>query len=199
MSEPKVYFDACCFIDMAQASMSLPLNPGRENHVHACRSFLRAARAKPADALVYTSTVTLVECLSVTDMTDPTNHQKILNDEVQRLFKGLLQSGVSGVVSVATTPMIAEGARDLRWKHGVTTKPMDSLHIAAAMKMGCTHFITTDTLKPTDVTQLAALGLVVTSADKVATLLPSKYLQTEIPAKGMGAPSRAASPAAPSR
>jgi predicted nucleic acid-binding protein len=184
VGESKVYFDSCCFIDLAQMALKFPVKTDREKHVHACKNFLNAARAKTPDAFVFTSIVTIVECLYVTDLSKAAQDQKIANLEVQRLFKGMLQSGTSGVMPVATTPMITEDARDLRWVHGITCKPMDALHIASARKLGCTHFITTDSFTASDVNKLAALGLVVSSADKVAfSLLPSKYSQGELAEK----------------
>ena len=104
MGEPRVYFDACCFLDMAQTAMNLPILSGRAGHVYACKNFLKAARAKAPDAFVYTSTVTMVECGFVIDPSKPEADQKISDAQVQKLFRGMLQSGTSGVTPVATTP-----------------------------------------------------------------------------------------------
>ena len=183
MSEPKVYFDACCFIDMAQKAHGLTINPSRDAHIFALKAFLKAARAK--DAVVFTSTLTMVECTCVTDLSQMEPNQKVYNSEVQRLFRGMLQSGTSGVTPVASTPSITEAARDLRWQHDIGVKAMDALHLATARKMGCTHFLTTDGRIGAETREkLAKLGLIVCTADAVASsILPSKYMQIELHTK----------------
>jgi hypothetical protein len=108
----------------------------------------------------------------------------------------MLQSDTSGVIPVAATPLIAEGARDLRWKHAITVKPMDAIHVATAIRMKCSHFVTTDgKLGAENIKRVAAMGLTVCRADALSLLIPSKYLQIEIEPQ----PTRiAAAPDAPS-
>lgn len=174
--EPRVYIDACCFIDMVSHDLSIGVKPGRTSHVYYCRKFLEAAKGK--EAFVFTSTLTVSECVAVKDDTDPNNHKPVFTDDVKRLFEGMLLSTKSGVMPVQPTPRIVKAARDLRWKYGATFKPMDSLHIATALEMKCGYFITTDErLKPENVTIAKTLGLVVCTADGIASLLPSKYAQ----------------------
>lgn len=184
MSKVSVYMDACCFIDLAAMKLDLETEAGRENHIYFCRKLLEAARAK--EALVYTSFATIVECGHVVDLSRPSGQQKIWTPEVQRLFRGLLQSGSSGVLPVATTPLVTERALDLKWKHNITCRAMDALHLASALKAGCTHFITTDNFGTTNIAGLALLGLVVCRAEAVSNLLPSKYSQIEMVAQLSG-------------
>ena len=101
-------------------------------------------------------------------------------DAVKPLFRGMLTSGKSGVMPVIPTPKIPEAARDLRWAHGITCKPMDALHLATAIEMKCSHFLTSDGLGAENVAKLAALGLTVCRADSAARLLPTQYRQFEL-------------------
>jgi hypothetical protein len=123
----------------------------------------------------------VAECIAVTDESDPNNFKKISTDEVKRLFEGMLLSAKSGVMPVQPTPQIVKAARDLRWKHGATFKPMDSLHIATAIEMECGYFLTTDgKLKPENVEIAKSLGVVVCTADLISKVLPSKYGQLQL-------------------
>lgn len=194
MSNPLVYFDACCFIDLAKTRLSIPTLSEREKHIYFCRKLLEASRAK--EVIVYTSTVTMAECVKLEDTSRPNGQQTVADERVQKLFKGMLQSGV-GVMPVAATPAITEAARNLRWKHGITVKPMDAIHIATALAMKCTHFVTTDDkLRVENVKRIAGLGLTVCRADVLSLLVPSKYLQIEIqPKLGQGsAPATSTAP-----
>lgn len=180
-STPVVYMDACCFIDMAKFAMKIPTKVDRDSHIYFCRKFLDAARAK--DATVYTSTISLVECVKLTDESSP-GGTLIEDDRVKTLFKGMLMSGKSGVTPAMPTPAITDRARDLRWNHAITCKPMDAMHLATAMAMKCTHFLTTDgRLGAANVARIAALGLVVCTADSIAALLPTAYAQLQLQPK----------------
>jgi len=181
MSNPLIYFDACCFIDLAKTKLTIPTLVEREKHIYFCRKILEASRAKEMG--VYTSTITLAECVKLQDTSRPEGQQTIDDERVQKLFKGMLQSGV-GVMPVAATPSITEAARNLRWKHSITIKPMDAIHVATAVAMKCTHFVTTDArFGAENVKRIAALGLIVCRADVLSLLVPSKYLQIEIQPK----------------
>lgn len=185
-SEPRVYLDACCFIDMVAHDHSIGVRPDRALHVYYCRKFLEAARGK--EAHVFTSTLTVAECLGVKNESDLKDNKLVFTDEVKRLFEGMLLSAKSGVMPVQPTPRIVKSARDLRWAHAATFKPMDSLHIATAIDMKCGYFLTTDSkLKPENIAIAKALGLVVCTADSIARLLPSKYQQLPlIPSRATG-------------
>ena len=175
MTKPVVYMDSCCFIDLAKTSLSVPTIATREPHIYYCRKFLDAARA--SDVILYTSTMTTIECVVITDSSKP-GSPPVEDDGVKALFRAMLMSTKSGVMPVIPTPLITETARDLRWNHDVTCKPMDALHIATALRMKCTHFFTTDSkLGRENIKKIADLGLVICSADLAVDLLPDQYRQ----------------------
>ena len=178
-TELKLYFDTCCFLDMIQHTSGISPKPDRTAHVFYLRQFLDLARAK--GAVVYTSMLTVAECQFVSDESDKSNFKKILTPEVKRLIDGMLLSGKSGILSVQATPNIVRASRDLRWVHGTNFKPMDALHIATALKLGCTHFITTDAkLDEKSKLIVNSLGLAFCTADILKELLPSEYRQLPI-------------------
>jgi hypothetical protein len=129
---------------------------------------------------VYSSTISVVECVKLVDESvngGPTRE----DDEVKSLFKGILTSGKSGVMPVMPSPKITDAARDLRWTHHITCRGMDRIHIATALAMTCSHFLTTDQkLGQENIQKIAKLGLVVCTADAVADLLPDQYKQLHI-------------------
>lgn len=163
---PKVYCESCCFIDLAKKRHGATTDPARDRHLWFAEQILRAARAK--DLEVYTLTLTTVECLHIDKQYTP---------EIQRIFKTLL-SGASGVIPIQPDPFVVGRARDLRWVHNLILKPFDSLHVAAALEVGCTEFITTDglILKRFDAVNGAKLRLRAILAGDTG-LLPDNYKQ----------------------
>ena len=87
--------------------------------------------------------------------------------------------GRPSVIPVQPSIFIVERARDLNWVHGLTTKPMDTIHLASALEMGCSEFITTDKGIHSQADKLKSQGLSVIYA-AATTLLPSKYRQLSI-------------------
>ncbi len=174
-ANPVVYMDACCFIDLAKSALSVPTLREREPHIFYCRKFLDAARAK--DAVVYTSTISVVECVNIKDTTAP-GCPIVEDDGARTLFRGMLMSAKSGVMPVMPMPKITELARDLRWVHDITCKPVDAVHIATALAMKCSHMFSTDgRLGAENIRKISALGLTVCTADRAVELLPDQYRQ----------------------
>lgn len=170
----KVYLDTCCFIDLASHQLNMPIIDKRESHIFICQQLIRASQNQ--DINVYTSSLTSVECRYIKDRTS-TPPKKIITQELKDLFNRILMSGKSGVYPVMPTPKIIELSKDLEWKYEITTKPFDSLHIATALSMKCTHFITTDDIGTENIIKIRELGLIVAPADNLSGVLPHKYLQ----------------------
>lgn len=137
-SKPKVYLDTTCFIDAAQHQVGVSQNKAVEGQVWYYKKLLEASRA--GDIEVYTSMLTVAEALCVRDG----DNKKVHDEEVQRLFKGLLTSGKGGVSLVQPHLRIVLRARDFKWKDGINLKPYDSVHLASALDRQCSEFITTD-------------------------------------------------------
>jgi hypothetical protein len=104
--------------------------------------------------------------------------QETLAPTVKSEFDRLLMSG-QYVRLVQMTPFIAVDARDLRWVHGIALKGADSVHVASALAMKCSEFLTSNG-------RLARLSLVATSLVKLGLhvrsgqntqCLPERYRQ----------------------
>lgn len=139
--EAKVYLDTCCFVDLAKQAKGLTLTPQRDEQAWFVSRILEAA--KDGKIKAYTSGFTLVECIGVKESTDE-NAAMVFDDEVKRLFSSILASGRSGVIPVQPDYFITKDARDMYWYHGITCKPADRLHLATAISIGCSEFLTLD-------------------------------------------------------
>src|SRR5882724_11392877 len=125
-----VYIDSCCFIDMVKTKVGKKLATDRENDVWHLKRLLEASR--DGEVRVYTSTLTIAECSH--------DGEGRISQTVKNEFSQLLMSGQYAML-VQLTPFIAQTARDLRWTHGLTLKPPDSVHVASAMEMKCEEFL----------------------------------------------------------
>jgi hypothetical protein len=169
----RIYFDACCFIELAKGKFGKSLhNDGA--YIWYLEALLRASKAKKIE--VCTSMMSVVEC---------TTADGDMSADVQSLFIGLLTSGKSGVLLLQSDIWVAEQARDLRWKHDINLKCPDSIHVASAIDAGCAEFITMDgvggskksilmSAKP-----LAALNISVVAPDQTK-LIPDEFRQHSI-------------------
>ena len=162
---PRIYLDACCFIDIAKTKIGRTLTLARESDVWLIQKYLEANAKK--DAIVFTSVLTIAECLHADGVSDMS---------VRSLFTRLLTSG-QHVTLVQPTPFLATEARDLRWKHGVEgIRGADYIHIQSAIATRCSELLTTDRGISENAESLQKLGLRV-SAPRETELLPSKYRQ----------------------
>lgn len=128
----RVYFDSCCFIELAKGKFGGTLLDGGK-HIWPLETLLRASKA--GNLQVCTSMLTVAECLGAGGDTSP---------EVRQLFMGLLTSGKGGVLLLQSDLWVIERARDLRWKDGLNFRCPDSIHIASAMENGCAELLTMD-------------------------------------------------------
>jgi hypothetical protein len=170
-SSVRLYFDSCCFIDMAKQAIERLPDSARAKDVWYMKKLLEASRDRAVT--VFTSAVTIAEC---------THADGAMTSDVKAIFTRLLTSG-QYVTLVQPTQWIAEDARDLRWKHGINLRGLDSMHVASALTVGCTEFISTDQRISNQASKFAAAvpqlqqrGLRVLRAANTG-LLPSSYLQ----------------------
>ena len=164
-----VYMDSCCFIDMVKVDIGQSLTNSRALDVWYLKQLVQACRDGEID--VMTSIITIAEC---------THADGDLSQKVQSAFHSLLMSG-QYVKLVQPTPFIAVDARDLRWRHNISVRGADAIHIASALDRKCEEFITTDeqAKKMAAKATLATLGLRMIRASET-TCLPAKYLQLKL-------------------
>jgi hypothetical protein len=173
---PKIYIESCPLIDMAKhrAKLAMDANPDvqaqRENAVWFCKKILEAGRK--GDVKVFGSAASIGECTYVEPGVD-------VSQDTQDFFNMLLISGRSGIRLVQPMQTIWVAVRNLRWKENVNLKPMDSLHIATALHMGCTEFITTDGKIYKQRHKFGNPKLSIIQAFETK-LLPSEYRQDEM-------------------
>jgi PIN domain len=168
--KPAIYLDACCFIDMVKEAVGQNLAADRSADVWFLKQITQACRDNELD--VFTSVISIAECTHADgDMSPP----------VKARFESLLMSG-QYVKLVQPTPFIATDARDLRWKHGISLRGADAMHVASALDRKCEEFITTDgqAKKMAAKATLAQLGLRVIRANETKCL-PGKYFQFVLP------------------
>lgn len=109
-AKPRVYFDSCLFIEMAKTALNKPVDNNRHNEIWFCKKLLEASR--DGEIEVFTSMITIAECLHVDTITN-------IDDETKRLFRGMLTSGNSGVTPVSISIFTVSDARDIVWKQNI--------------------------------------------------------------------------------
>ena len=166
----RIYFDACCFIDLAKDDALGQVEAGRDHHVWYCRKFLEAHRGE--DVVVYSSTISVAECTHLKDET----REPIITEEIKNRFRAFLLSG-RAITPVLPTPKIMDVARDITWEHSIRASGVDRIHLATAMQMGCGYFLTSDATLIKRATEFEALGLKICMANDAKELLPNKYKQ----------------------
>jgi len=174
MPKPKIYMESTSFIDMAKEAVG-NLPKGLEDDVWFAKKLLEAHR--DGEVVVYTATLTVAECQHADGNYD---------EKVQRLFKKLLTSG-QFLFLVQDSLLITERARDLRWTYDLSFHGPDGIHVASALEMGCSEFITTDNHYHSHASDLTKLHLRVIRA-RQTSYLPAKYRQGSL---GMTLPGNA--------
>ena len=165
-----IYLDACCFIDMVKEAVGQTLAADRTADVWYLKQITQACRDGELD--VFTSVISIAEC---------THADGDMSARVKTSFEFLLMSG-QYVKLVQPTPFIATDARDLRWRHNISLRGADAIHVASALDRKCEEFITTDeqAKKMAAKATLLTLGLRVIRASETKCL-PGKYLQLGLP------------------
>lgn len=180
LTKPRLYLDACCFIDLAKVQLKVEQDEERKKDVWHLQKLLLASQNGEID--LFTSTVTIAEC---THVTDTVASKRILDEEVKKLFRSLLTSG-KVVRLVQPDVFIAEEARNLRWDHQISSKigANDLVHLASAGndKIACSEFLTTEftTKHPQAKLKLeSVLGLRIIRPSATSHL-PMEYLQESL-------------------
>lgn len=171
VEKSSVYIDACCFIEIAKFEAEIDVGDQRKTEVWYTKKLLQAHRDREIN--VFTSTLTIAECLHVGGKSVP--------NDVQLSLDALLTSG-QYLSLVQPTPFICIDARNLRWNDGITLKGADGVHLASALERKCSEFISFDGRfgrVAENSNALKAKGLSVYQPSQTKAL-PSKYLQGDL-------------------
>lgn len=111
--KPRIYIEACPFIDLAKTEAKLPLadpkngdEAERQKSVWFCKKLIEAARDGHIE--IFTSGITVAECTQVEKgVAEP-------SEEIKRFYEELLTSGRAGILLVQPTQTILNKARDLK-------------------------------------------------------------------------------------
>ncbi len=163
MIKAKLYIETSCLIDMAKETIG-PLPKTKDNDVWFCKKLLEAHR--DGEIQIFTATLTIAECQHADGVCD---------DKVQKFFKSILTSG-QFVFLVQDTVMIADRARHLRWTHNLSFHGADAVHIASALEMGCSEFLTNDDHFLSRAKDASKLGIKIIHPHDTL-LLPDEYRQ----------------------
>jgi len=182
MTKPRVYFDACCFIDLIKHGRGK--NPAPQDDETKARMqdvwFMSQLcdAAKDGHIELITSALTVAECTHIGEIPPDT--------ETKELFERFLMSG-RVVTLIEPSVFVAQDARNLGWNHGVHVKGADAIHFATAIGEKCSEFITTDAriIKQSSKKLTAAipliekLGVAVIRASATSAL-PNEYRQGDM-------------------
>jgi predicted nucleic acid-binding protein len=165
MATPRIYIDACCLIEALKKRRGLTLSHPQAE-VEMIETIMRAARDGALE--LHTSMITLAEIVHLGDKPPPA--------DLKPLIERLLLSGRDGIVATAPSPQIVLLARDLAIEEGLWDRAADRIHVATAMTVGVTEFLSVDgrLAKRMANTNLPGLSVILPSQ---TNLLPGSYRQ----------------------
>ena len=166
---PRIYIEACPFIDMAKYKAMISLEGEAERNVWFTKQLIQAAKDGKLEA--YTSSLSIAECTHISEPNTP-----VPSDDIKHFYDGLLASGKSGIRLVQPTLAIMERARKFRWSDGIYLKPVDTIHLASAIVMKCSEFLTTDQRILDKTSEFQRFHLRICRPSNT-DLLPSEYRQ----------------------
>lgn len=163
----RIYIDSTCFIDMVKTHLGKLLETDREKDVWFLKRLFEASRDHELD--LFASVLSIAECSHAGDGD--------ISEPAKARFDRLLMSG-QYVRLVQPTPFIGQAARDLRWVHKIEIRGADALHLASAIDVECSEFLTTNgkILKLQEFGKLPPLGIDVRKPRETQNL-PDKYRQ----------------------
>lgn len=169
MALPRIYIEACPFIDAIKHMVGDSVDKSRDNDIWHTQACMKSALAGEIE--IVTSTLTIAECRRAGGSPVP--------DETKRIIRSILLSGRVVILS-QITQAIAEKARDLEWEEGINLGGADALHVASAIVTKCQEFFTTDGKGPLkNEAKIKLLGLSVIRPANT-TLLDPKYRQKKL-------------------
>jgi predicted nucleic acid-binding protein len=169
-SIPRIYCDANPIIELAKKGLGTH-DLTRLRDLEYLEQMLKASNNLELE--LFTSSISVAECVAAgQDWSQP----------VQEFFTGVLSSG-SMFKLVQDSIFVAEQARQLRWKHNISLKGMDAIHVASAIEAKCEEFLSWDAgiASPRNTAKTTALALhgIKVIAPSQSLLLPTYYVQTQ--------------------
>ena len=168
----RIYIDTCCVIQSVKGSID-NRDGFSQRDLDYIKMILEAGLK--GDVKLFTSSVTVTECLHTGDGTN-------IPEDAKRLFKTVLTSGHIMTLKYVDL-FVVERARDFRWVHGINLKPLDSIHLASALETKCDEFWTGDCFggvedeKRKHLSETFDIRVILPSE---TTLLPSDYKQRNL-------------------
>jgi predicted nucleic acid-binding protein len=163
MTTPKIYIDACCIIEALKRRRGLPLDHPVEE-VDMIERIMRAAN--DGEVSLYTSMITVAEVLHLGTKPPP--------PELKPFVERLILSGRNGITAIAPSPLIVLLARDLAVEDGLWERVADRIHVATALNVGATEFLSVDgrLAKRTGRSEVRSCRII---SPSLTTGLPDKY------------------------
>lgn len=165
----KLYIDACCIIEFLRGDLGKPLSDTRANEVDFLKRILSAGRDDNLE--VFTSLLTVAEVTKAGDDKP--------DDSMKRRIERLILSGRDGIKVVGLNPAIAMLARDLCTDDGIKGRSADRVHLATAIHVGVTEFLTFDAKLEKRVKKKDVRGCKLILPSK-SLLLPTQYRSTDM-------------------
>jgi predicted nucleic acid-binding protein len=133
MTTPKAYIDSCCIIEAVKGRRGLPLDHPADE-VDMIHRIMRAANDGAVS--LYTSMITVAEVLHLGTKPPP--------PDLKPYIERLILSGRNGIIAVSPSPVIVLRARDLAIDDGLWERVADRIHVATALAVGATEFLSVD-------------------------------------------------------
>ncbi len=174
----RIYVDSCIVIELAKYGKKIH-RKDRENDLWFVRQMLKAAEEKELEVVTSSLTVTESLFLGYDENKNPIECDAL----TQEFLINLLISGTL-IQLIQPSVLVAERARDLRWKHGLKLKPYDSMHVASALDGECQELLSWDTdmskeKRAVEIMTLSEMGLRVISPHE-SRVLPDSYRQVPL-------------------
>ena len=134
MGKPRLYLDSGLFIVLVKSYGQHQLNEKEEKDAWFTDKLLQAARHQKLELV--TSWITRSECRHA--------GKALTKVKAREFYNNLFYSKNSGILMTSVTVQTAKIVECLYYDCKIDLTPMDLLHLASAIELGCEEFLTTD-------------------------------------------------------